>query len=560
MTTAEHLPPLTRLRDARERFLAGGPVPEGLPEDVVSAWRRARFHGVRHDATGGEPQPAGAGPLLAAARPVLDRLAPALDGRSALILTDNRLRVLWSAGDHHAPYADLSEERVGPNSAALALRTDRRAEVHGPEHFLDDWQDVSAVSTPVHAPGTTRPTGTVTVATRLREGCAAHPCGTCLSEADPPALHPPAPHPSAALTEAAAAAIEAELVARSTTPERLLLDAYLAARTGAHAAPHSATRTGDRPVAAFGGHSRLVDDTAARALTPEDLQHLERTALRDPEARRLTVAGRRVDLTPVRQGETTVGVVAVLGPLPAQHVPAPCRTQPPLLITGERGTGKTALARELAPGIKAVDAAEGELGDALAELTDGHPLLLRHAERLAPSDTAALNSLLDTHPAAPLYVTYTPGPPPGPCLQRLLDVLAARSVTLPALRERPADIAELVKEVAPKPPPGQPPLTWSLDALRALERHPWPGNLTELAHVVHALAHERRLTGPVRRAELPDAVREGPAHRPLSPMEDAERTAILQALERHGGNKARAASALGIGRATLYRKLRSYRL
>ncbi|WP_308341523.1 helix-turn-helix domain-containing protein [Streptomyces sp. LBUM 1476] len=42
-------------------------------------------------------------------------------------------------------------------------------------------------------------------------------------------------------------------------------------------------------------------------------------------------------------------------------------------------------------------------------------------------------------------------------------------------------------------------------------------------------------------------------------MEDAERTAILQALKRHGGNKARAASALGIGRATLYRKLRSYR-
>jgi DNA-binding NtrC family response regulator len=41
-------------------------------------------------------------------------------------------------------------------------------------------------------------------------------------------------------------------------------------------------------------------------------------------------------------------------------------------------------------------------------------------------------------------------------------------------------------------------------------------------------------------------------------MEVAERAAILDALRRHGGNKARAAAALGIARATLYRKLREY--
>ena len=62
----------------------------------------------------------------------------------------------------------------------------------------------------------------------------------------------------------------------------------------------------------------------------------------------------------------------------------------------------------------------------------------------------------------------------------------------------------------------------------------------------------------MRRAELPDPVRTGPAARPLSPMEHAERAAILQALSRYGGNKARTAAALGIARATLYRKLRSY--
>ncbi|MGF0175589.1 helix-turn-helix domain-containing protein [Streptomyces sp. Marseille-Q5077] len=169
-----------------------------------------------------------------------------------------------------------------------------------------------------------------------------------------------------------------------------------------------------------------------------------------------------------------------------------------------------------------------------------------------------LNSLLDERPDARLVVTYTPGTSPGPCLQRLLDTLAARSVTLPALRERPEDIRELLPALAPGPAPGSPPLTWSLDALRALERHPWPGNVTELAHLVRALARQRRIGGPVRRSELPDPVREGPAGRNLSPMELAERAAILEALRRHGGNKARAAAALGIARATLYRKLREY--
>lgn len=185
-------------------------------------------------------------------------------------------------------------------------------------------------------------------------------------------------------------------------------------------------------------------------------------------------------------------------------------------------------------------------------------MLLRHAERLAQPDIAALNSLLDERPEAFLVATYTPGTSPGPCLQRLLDTLAARSVTLPALRERPEDIAELLPALAPGPAPGSPPLTWTLDALRALEQHPWPGNVTELAHLVRAVASRRRACGPVRRSELPDPVREGPAGRNLSPMELAERAAILEALRRHGGNKARAAAALGIGRATLYRKLREY--
>ncbi|MFD5389479.1 helix-turn-helix domain-containing protein [Streptomyces sp. NPDC127074] len=246
------------------------------------------------------------------------------------------------------------------------------------------------------------------------------------------------------------------------------------------------------------------------------------------------------------------------------------RAAEPLLLIGEPGVGKTALARALldrrgAAAPRLVDAAEQVAGEvpgwcrALAEGDGGAPpLLLRHAERLGQSDVAALLSLLEERPAVPLVATHTPGAPTGPCLSRLLDILSARSVTLPPLRERVEDIPALLAGLARRPSPGRPPLTWSLDARRALEQHIWPGNVAELAHVVREVAERRRATGPVRREELPYGLRVPPATRRLSGMERAERTAILEALRRHGDNKVRAAESLGIGRATLYRKLRAY--
>ena len=347
--------------------------------------------------------------------------------------------MLWSTGS--APgddtCADLSEREVGHNSAALALRTRRRAEVHGPEHFLDVWQDVSAVSVPLFSPETGQVLGTLTVARALWAGCR--------------------PHPGAALAEAAAAAVEAELRARARTAERALLDAY-----------ERAARGRERAVIALDGRNRLISEAAAGLASPQVLEALERGARargRDtgesygvplPED-----AGCTAEITPVRHEGRVIGLVAVLAPRPVEPGPEPStprpggalvggsvawrhavaratelfRTPGPVLVTGERGTGKTALALELLDGTDplVVDAAESpELGlkDGEWEVasagewgrTGDRPLLLRHAERLSQPDVAALNSLLEEQPDARLIATHTPGTSPGPCLQRLLDL------------------------------------------------------------------------------------------------------------------------------------------
>ncbi|GAA3160073.1 MULTISPECIES: helix-turn-helix domain-containing protein [Streptomyces] len=568
------------IREARARFLAGRPLPDGAPEPLVSAWRRAAFFGVPHDlgAAAASRAPAD-GPLAAAARPVLERLAGALDdGERRVIVADERCRVVCRGGvpSPGTVRDDLSEEVVGHNSAALALRYGQRFETHGPEHYLDLWQEVSSVSVPVRRPGAARALGTVTLARGLCAGGGGHP--------------------DTALAEAVAAAVEAGWAARGPRePERRLLAAF------------ARERAAGRAVLAFDGHSRLVSEAAAGLLSPEAVDGLERQTVAllgadgpagrwdgEPAVRWGAAVAAR--LLPVREAGAVTGALAVVeeadgaGPEPGAGA-ASCappgssavwrRTVDravelfacprPLLLTGERGTGKTTLGRALLRGpdgaaepltVDAACAPDGELAALWpAPPADGEgpaPLLLRHAERLGQRDVAALVALLAERPLLPLVVTHTPGTEVGPCLARLLDTLGARSVTLPPLRERPEDLHTLLTRLAPPPSPGRPPLTWTLEAVRALEAHPWPGNVTELAALVREMARGRRSAGPVRREELPRAVRlRVTAPRPGT-IERAERETILAALRAHGGNKARAAESLGIARATLYRKLRGY--
>ena len=140
--------------------------------------------------------------------------------------------------------------------------------------------------------------------------------------------------------------------------------------------------------------------------------------------------------------------------------------------------------------------------------------------------------------------------------------LAVLAVRLPALRERPDDIAVIARTVARRIHAD---MQIDDDAMEALQRHEWPGNARELRNV---LTRAFVLTGP--RVELGSLVfnpLDTPAprvrligERPAAVFEQTERAILDSALAKHGQNRSAAAKELGIPRSSLLYKLKRYGL
>jgi len=94
-----------------------------------------------------------------------------------------------------------------------------------------------------------------------------------------------------------------------------------------------------------------------------------------------------------------------------------------------------------------------------------------------------------------------------------------------------------------------------------LLRHNWPGNVRELENAMERAVALARV-GLTDLDDLPEEVRQAiPAPSvsgPVRALEDIEKDYILAVLDLNGGNQTRTAEQLGIGSATLYRKLKSY--
>jgi two-component system nitrogen regulation response regulator NtrX len=140
--------------------------------------------------------------------------------------------------------------------------------------------------------------------------------------------------------------------------------------------------------------------------------------------------------------------------------------------------------------------------------------------------------------------------------------LSVVPIRVPALRERPQDVGELVayflgefcarnnfrrREIDP-------------DVVSVLERHHWPGNVRELRNIVERMAiltTSDRITADA----VPIEIRQPPTPRSANGLQDvrdaAERDRIRQALDQAGWNVAGAARLLGTERTSLHKRIRT---
>ena len=147
------------------------------------------------------------------------------------------------------------------------------------------------------------------------------------------------------------------------------------------------------------------------------------------------------------------------------------------------------------------------------------------------------------------------------------------NLRLPALRDRREDIpllaAHFLDRVSHE---RRTRFTFSDEALRVMMEYPWPGNVRELEHAVERACtmtsgpvlelgdfptqlqqQGLELQRPVANGHEPDAASSG-----IPTLADLERHAILDTIRRMNGDKLKAAKILGIGKTTLYRKLKEY--
>jgi transcriptional activator for dhaKLM operon len=286
--------------------------------------------------------------------------------------------------------------------------------------------------------------------------------------------------------------------------------------------------------------------------------------------------------------------------------------QASILIRGEVGTGKNALARAIHNAAYRKDGPfvvfscssipnelvisellgyeEGEESKHLSgrpskfELADGGTLFFQNVDVLPlEAQSVLLNALelgviqrlgsqrsveINTRVVASTSASMETLMAQGAFRPDLYYRLSTFTVTLPPLRERPHDIPLVVNRILTR---FEKQLGYQVvlapEVMDVFKKYPWPGNIREVEAVLGRAATQVAGTGMIGLTDIPTNVRRletsPQSVRPLlqvSSLDEMEHETILLTAQMQRGNVSRMAQALGVSRTTLWRKLKLYRI
>jgi transcriptional regulator of acetoin/glycerol metabolism len=575
----------------REKFLTVGSLDavRSVDEDilqpsVLDSWRRSQVLHVHPDRVELPyvSEPNRGSRLARAAAPVLRRVTDDLAAHavSVVLTSTNGVVLERSAAEVSilnaldaislAPGYSLAEEVAGTNGIGTALETGRPAFIRGGEHYVGMFTRFACAGSPIRDPITRRVVGAVNL--------------SCLADESDPLLF--------ALATSASRHIEDRMRVVAHEGETALLEAY----------SQQARRT-STGVLAIGGDVVLMNPYLRRTLDGNEqtvlLEYASdlltstlpgttlavlpsgRVAKITATERSTLLSGRtnivlRVDLSaetgsrPSRMGRSPHTCVPGLAGRNSawlsccQQVRQCCRDRNWVLLEGEEGSGRARLAQAAAQDVKPdrtarvlraemyPSAARFVAELAAASSDEDFALVIADVNDIDKDTLEAMTSILATREGRGwLAATSSGAPPSAPQLLALFT----HTVKVPALRHRIDDLVDLVPMLLQEITRGAD-VRLGPDAMRQLSKLPWPGNVAQLRRVLTETVARQR-SGIIGADKLPPECR-SVTRRKLTQIEALERDAIVRSLQDNGGDKQEAARALGMSRATIYRKINDY--
>lgn len=569
-------------RRAREQFLAEGALSaDAVAPSVLNSWLRSRDLHVHPDRVDLPylREPDTDTPLTHAAAPVLRRIADDLSEQAvSVVLTSADGLVL----DRIAADAKIermlddvrlargysyAEEFAGTNGIGTALETGRPAFIQGSEHYVGTLGRLACAGSPIREPVTRRILGVIDL--------------TCWARQADPLLF--------VLAKSAGSQIEDRIRAMNNATETALLDAYL-----------KQSRRYPAGVLAIGGDVVLMNPYLRQALDAADqtalLDHAAEmtrtsfttttvatlpssTSVKISAAERIAVGVRSdsvvfhvslhvTESAPVRGGQAIPRLAGRSSSFrrSCQQVERCYRDREWVVIEGEHGSGRRRLGQSVAQFVtpertirilcaESYCSADDFVAEFEAETdSDDFAVIVANVDELADDALEPLAAVMQTRAGRGWIAATTSAERNSPLVDMLVLPFFTHTVTVPALRHRIEDLEELVPMLLNDLTRGE--ARMDAEAMRQLSKLPWPGNIAQLRSVLTETVTRQR-SGIIGIDKLP-AECHSVTRRKLTRLEAMERDAIVRSLSENDGNKADAAEALGMSRATIYRKIKDF--